>query len=216
MTDPARLSAIEDLIADTIDHLDKAEAGLHRLHEMKANREYELTWEAFMQRFFGKSARWLYDQLHALEVRETLLSALPPEDCAVVHNLPVSTLREFRVSQQAAWVSTYETALHVAKEHGGSVTASIVQNAAKGTSEAILRQSINGYPLTEIVAAGIIEEQRDRAIVHSKRVYLVKDHWATWDYHGDDCVLHLGDVGDIPTSKWVHIDLWYEDESGPT
>lgn len=204
-------SAIENLISTVKDHLDKAEFGLKRLHDMQANKVYGLTWEAFMQKYFARSARWLYDQIHALEVRETLLAALPEKDCTIVQELPVTVLREFAKGQRSVWLDIYETAQQIALEQDKTITAAVVTEAATVYSEAIEQASVYGVPLVEVVATGACEERRGRIAAHGKRVYLLKDRISKWDFRGDSFILDVGDIGEIDiTEYYLHIDVWYE------
>jgi hypothetical protein len=159
-------------IASVQAHLDMAERGLKALHDAKANESFGLTWDAFMREHFDRSARWLYHQLHALDVRDTLAVLLPEDERAQLFALPESVLREFTKPNKSIWADVWETAQGIALDRDSAVTAAIVSEAATVYSEAIEQGSVYGVPLVEVVATGACEERRNRIAAHSNRVYL--------------------------------------------
>jgi hypothetical protein len=197
-------------IASVQAHLDMAERGLKALHDAKANESFGLTWDVFMREHFDRSARWLYHQLHALDVRDTLAVLLPEDERAQLFALPESVLREFTKPNKSIWADVWETAQGIALDRDSAVTAAIVSEAATVYSEAIERGSVYGVPLPEIVATGACEERRNRIAAHSNRVCLIPDSKAKETLLKGLFEFWMPSDIIIPEGVSLHVTVWYE------
>jgi hypothetical protein len=185
---------------------------MQRLQRDGVHKALGLTWRAYVERYFDVSLDWYYRERRAAEAAEKVANCdVPTTDMA---RDTITTLGELPPTQIPV---VYAIA---SQTTSGKVTAASVREAAARIGEFVAQESVNGYPATEIIAAGIIEEQRDRAILNSKRVYIVNNVEATdsrvicFTSRILEVFVPLTVFEACPRGKQLRASIWYEDESG--
>lgn len=162
---------VKSLIIQAQHHLECAESILKKLEEMDAHRLMGFnSWEAFCWKHFGHNRQYLYRQLHAAQVRAHLYRHVPEADQVQLDTLSESVLRQFKVAEQALWANIYDSAKSIG---GGTITAKTVKQASDTYADVMAHGTVDGVPLSEVVAAGAVDLMVSRNAANSALHWVV-------------------------------------------
>lgn len=213
------IDQIKTLIASVQTHLDCAERDLKALYDANAHTVMGCaSWDVFMADYFGRDYQWLYRQLHTLHVREALIETLgetSPIGKTTIESLNATTCREFHTAEAHLWADIALTAFHTG---GGKITAAAVKQAAVAVTSYLKDGSVQGVPLPEILAAGMVEDMRQRNAALGNREYIVANELAAvitrtvWNGHvtlsftmSETAVQKLDEADEFRISIWREV-----------
>ncbi len=162
---------VRSLIRQAQHHMECAESILKKLQEMDAPKLLGFaSWEDFCWQNFGHNRQYLYRQLHAAQVRAHLYKHVPEADQVQLDTLSESVLRQFKVAEQALWVDIYDSAKRIG---GGTITAKTVKQASDTYADVLQHGTVDGVPLSEVVAAGAVDLMVSRNAANSDLHWVV-------------------------------------------
>ncbi len=171
LNEPTPEQTVRSLIRQAQHHLERAENILTKLQEMDAHKLLGFaSWEDFCWQNFGHNRQYLYRQLHAAQVRAHLYKHVPETEVSNLDTLSESVLRQFKVAEQALWVDIYDSAKRIG---GGAITAKTVKQASDTYADVLQHGTVDGVPLSEVVAAGAVDLMVSRNAANSDLHWVV-------------------------------------------